>query len=221
MDSYTLLLYAHLLLFVFWLGTDVGVFALALALKRRTYSYEQRALMMRMSLTIDMAPRMAMITISPVGLHLADRAGLVQIPGALFVLIWGLAIMWMAGEWTAFRRMGRPDAVRVYIINGIFMAIFCLSLVGLGISSVTSGWPIVFPWLALKVLLAGLVFLVSIMMAVFYAPLEGIFERMAAEGSSDALEAEIRSQVNKGAIFTVILFLLLATIAFLGLAKPG
>jgi len=220
MDGYALLLYMHLLLFVYWLGADVGVFALALALKRRTYSCEQRVLLMRMSLTIDMVPRMAMIAVSPIGLHLADQAGLIEIPGALFVLIWGLAISWMVGEWVAFRRMGRPDAVRIYIVNGIFMTIFCFSLIGLGISSVVSGWPIVFPWLALKALLAGLVFLVSIMMAVFYAPLEGIFARMATEGSTDAIEAEVRSQVNKGALFTVILFLLLATIAFLGLAKP-
>jgi hypothetical protein len=83
-----------------------------------------------------------------------------------------------------------------------------------------NGWPFAPVWLALKVLLAGMLFLVSIMMAVFYAPLEGIFDRMATEGSNDAIEAEVRSQVNKGAVFTVLLFVLLASIAFLGLAKP-
>ncbi len=220
MDGYTILLFIHLLLFVYWLGADVGVFALALALKNRDYSYEQRTVMMRMSLTIDMVPRMAMITVAPVGLQLARLSGLVEIPGFLMTLVWVVAIPWMIGEWVAFRRMGQPSAVRVYIINGIFMTIFCFTLVGFGIASLVNGSPFAPVWLALKVLLAGLLFLVSIMMAVFYAPLEGIFERMAIEGSGDAIEAEVRSQVNKGAFFTVLLFVLLASIAFLGLSKP-
>jgi hypothetical protein len=158
--------------------------------------------------------------VAPVGLQLARLSGLVEIPGFLMTLVWVVAIPWMIGEWVAFRRMGQPSAVRVYIINGIFMTIFCFTLVGFGIASLVNGSPFAPVWLALKVLLAGLLFLVSIMMAVFYAPLEGIFERMAIEGSGDAIEAEVRSQVNKGAFFTVLLFVLLASIAFLGLSKP-
>jgi hypothetical protein len=126
----------------------------------------------------------------------------------------------MIGEWIAFRRMGQPSAVRVYIINGVFMTLFCFALIGFGVASLVNGWPFAPVWLALKVLLAGVLFLVSIMMAVFYAPLEGIFERMGKEGSSAAIEKEVRTQVNRGAVVTVLLFLLLAVIAFLGLSKP-
>jgi hypothetical protein len=220
MDAYALLLYAHLLLFVYWLGADVGVFGLALALKNRAYSIDQRKLLMRLSLTIDMVPRMAMIAISPVGLHLASRSGLFDVPRWLFPAVWTIAVAWMIGEWIAFRRMGKPEAVRVYIVNGIFMMIFCLAWTGFGVSSLISGWPFAPSWLAVKVLIAGLIFLTSIMMAVFYAPIEAIIDRMETEGSSDEIEARIRSQVNKGGFFTVLLFVLLATNAFLGQAKP-
>jgi hypothetical protein len=220
MDAYALLLYSHLLLFVYWLGADVGVFGLALGLKNKNYSFEQRKLMMRLSLTIDMVPRMAMIAISPVGLHLASRSGYVDVPGWLFPVIWIVAVAWMIGEWLAFRLMGKPEAVRFYIVNGVFMILFCLGLTGFGIASLVGGWPIEQTWLALKMLIAGLVFLTSIMMAVFYAPIEAIFDRMETEGSSDAIEAEICSQVNKGGFFTVLLFVLLAANAFLGQAKP-
>jgi hypothetical protein len=34
------------------------------------------------------------------------------------------------------------------------------------------------------------------------------------------MEARLRTQVNRGSVVTVILFLLLASIAFLGQAKP-
>jgi hypothetical protein len=218
--EYSVLLYIHLLLFVYWLGADLGVFALALALKNRKYNHAQRVLLMRMSLAIDMGPRMAMIAIAPVGLHLATLSGLVTLPDWVFGLAWLVAMMWIAGEWFAFLRMGQPVAVKIYIFNGILMVLVCLTCTGFGIASLLNGWPFVPVWLALKVFLFGMVFLVSIMMAIFYAPLEGILKRLGEKGSSDAIEAQIRSQVNKGAVFTVLLFVLLASIGFLGVAKP-
>ena len=220
MDAYSLLLYLHLLLFVYWLGADVGVFALALALKNPDYSVEQRTLMMRLSLTIDMVPRMAMITVSPVGLHLAARSGLVNVPGWLFAVIWTLAVVWMVGEWLAFRRLGRPAAVPFYIFNGVLMLIACLGWLGFGVASLINDAPFMATWLALKVTLVGGVFLVSTLMAVFYAPVEALLERLRQEGSSAELEARIGSQVNRGAFWTVTLFVMLATIGFLGLTKP-
>ncbi len=220
MDSYSILLYVHLLLFVYWLGADVGVFGLALGLKNAAYSCEQRMLMMRLSLTFDMVPRMAMIAVSPVGLHLASRRGQVNVPDWLFGAIWALAVVWIIGEWLAFRRMGRPEAVRFYIVNGVLMMIACFGWLGSGITSIISGTPFMTQWLAVKVALAGAVFLVSTMMAVFYAPTEGILKQIQAEGGSETLEAKLRSQINKGAFWTVLLFVLLAAIGFLGLAKP-
>ncbi len=220
MDSYSLLLYTHLLLFVYWLGADVGVFGLALGLKNSTYSCEQRMLMMRQSLTFDMVPRMAMIVVSPVGLHLAARSGLVAVPDWLFAVIWFLVVTWIIGEWLAFRRMGKPEAVRFYIANGVIMMTACFGWLGYGIASMISGAPFMAQWLAVKVTLAGAVFLVSTMMAVFYAPIEGILQQMQTDGSSAALETKLKSQVNRGAFWTVLLFVLLAVIGFLGLVKP-
>jgi hypothetical protein len=165
-------------------------------------------------------PRMAMIAVSPVGLHLASRSGLVAVPDWLFAMIWVLAVAWIVGEWLANRRMGKPEAVRFYIANGVIKMIACFGWLGFGIASIINGTPFLEPWLALKVTLAGAVFLVSTMMAVFYAPIEAILQKMQVEGSSEDIETALRKQVNRGAFWTVLLFVLLATIAFLGLVKP-
>jgi hypothetical protein len=220
MDSYTLLLYLHVLLFVYWLGADLGVLALALALKNSAYSYEQRSLLMRMSLTIDMVPRVAFATIAPVGLGLAGQLGLVSIPDVVTTLIWLLAAAWVLGEILAFRNMGKPIAMRFYMATGTIMLIACLGFTGYGLKSLVSGAPFLAVWLSLKVFLFGMVFLVSILMAVFYAPIEGILEKLREQGSTPEIEADICSHVNRGAFFTVVLFVLLATMGFLGLAKP-
>ncbi|MGI9309055.1 MAG: hypothetical protein ACR2P6_07325, partial [Gammaproteobacteria bacterium] len=167
-----------------------------------------------------MIPRVAFATIAPVGLELASRLGLVILPGAVSAFIWLLAVLWIVGEILAFRNMGKPVAMRFYIGTGTIMLIACVGFTGYGLKSLLSGTPFLAMWLSLKVFLFGMVFLVSIMMAVFYAPIEGILERMKEEGGTPEIEADLRSHVNKGAFFTVVLFLLLASMGFLGLAKP-
>ena len=219
-DSYQLWLYAHVLMFVYWLGADLGVFTLALALRNRNYSLEQRKLLMRMSLLIDLTPRACMALIAPTGLVLAEKLGLVTVPGWLTIVLWLAAFLWICGEIVAFRNMGSPLMVRIYMCTAaLFVAVF-LSGSWYGWQSLISGAPFVAGWLGLKVLLFGLIFLISSLMAVFYAPIGGIFERMEAEGCTDELEFQLRTQVNRGAVVTIILFLLLASMAFLGLAKP-
>ncbi|HJP04262.1 MAG: hypothetical protein CL799_13565 [Chromatiales bacterium] len=221
MDSYQVWLYLHVLMFVYWLGADLGVFTLALAIRNPNYSVEQRILLMRMSLLIDMTPRAAMALIAPVGLVLGESLGLVSVPGWLNAVIWVIAFAWIAGEIVAFRNMGTQLMVRIYMGTGTLFVCIFLACTWFGIQSLRFGEPFATNWLALKVLLFGQVFLVSALMALFYAPVEAIFRQMEITGSSPELEARVRTQVNRGAIVTVVLFLLLATIAFLGQAKPG
>ena len=93
---------------------------------------------------------MAMITITPVGLHLASRSGLVDVPDFVFPVVWLAAVIWMAGEWLAFRRMGRPEAVRFYIVNGVLMLLTCLALLGFGIASIVGDGPFSTMWARLQ-----------------------------------------------------------------------
>ncbi|MGI9290339.1 MAG: hypothetical protein ACR2QG_03570 [Gammaproteobacteria bacterium] len=101
----------------------------------------------------------------------------------------------------------------------MFVVVF-IACTWFGLQSLRTGEPFMAPWLALKVLLFGQVFLVSSLMAVFYAPIEGILNTMQASGSSPELESRLCRQVNRGAVVTITLFLLLASMAFLGQAKP-
>jgi hypothetical protein len=220
MDTYQIWLYAHVLMFVYWLGADLGVFTLALALKNPAYSVEQRVLLMRMSLLSDMTPRAAMALIAPVGLHLAESLGLVNVADWLQSLIWVVAFCWIVGEIVAFRNMGKPIMMRIYMGTGTLFAIIFLSCTWYGIQSLRLGEPFMANWLAIKVLLFGQVFLISSLMALFYAPVEAILQQMQADGSTPELEKRLCRQVNRGATVTVVLFLLLATIAFMGQAKP-
>jgi hypothetical protein len=144
----------------------------------------------------------------------------VSVPGWLTSLIWIVAFCWIVGEIVAFRNMGKPIMMRIYMGTGSLFVIVFLSCTWYGIQSLRLGEPFMANWLAIKVLLFGQVFLISSLMALFYAPVEAILQKMQAGGSTPELEMRLCKQVNRGAVVTVVLFLLLATIAFMGQAKP-
>lgn len=66
--------------------------------------------------------------------------------------------------------MGSPLMVRIYMCTGALFAAVFLRGIGYGWQSLISGTPFAAGWLGLKVLLCGLIFLVSSLLAVFYAP---------------------------------------------------
>ena len=49
MTAYQFWLFVHLLLFVYWLGADLGVLVLAKKVKDRSLPFEQRALLIQMA----------------------------------------------------------------------------------------------------------------------------------------------------------------------------
>ncbi len=220
MDIYSVLLFAHVICVIYWMGASLGVLTLAFALKNRNYTYEQRRMLIRLSLDIDVPPRIAMVIIAPIGLHMASMSGLVSVSTAVMLMIWAAVIVWLGGEYLTHGREHEPFAVKVYITIGVIMAAACLSLVGLGIYSLTSDWPFTQVWLALKALLLGLVFLVSISMSRYYAPLVNVVERMKTEGRTDDIESSICFYVNRGAVGSVALIFLWASIVYLGVNKP-
>ena len=58
MIEHQLWVFVHILLFVYWLGGDLGVFLLAKAAKRPDLSFAERAFALRMAIMIDLVPRL-------------------------------------------------------------------------------------------------------------------------------------------------------------------
>ena len=74
--AYPALVYAHLLLFVLWLGADVGVFVLGQHFrKRERWSLDQRIALLTLLVTVDMVPRSAWALMVPLSLSVVASGG--------------------------------------------------------------------------------------------------------------------------------------------------
>lgn len=220
MDGLSLLRFAHVLCAIYWMGTSLGVLGITLAMRNSNFDYEQRRMLTRLSLDIDVPPRIAMVIITPLGLHLASMLGLLAISTPVFVLAWACVVVWLGGEYMTHGRETEPFAVKVYITIGVIMAGACLSLLGYGIYALMNDWPFRQGWLAMKATLLGLVFLVSITMARYYAPLVNVVERMKTEGSTEEIETQIRFYMDRGLMGSGVLVFLWAAIVYMAVNKP-
>ncbi len=99
---YQILVYIHLLLFVLWLGADVGVFMLGQHFRKRAqYDLPQRLVLLQLFVNLDMVPRSAWALMVPVTLTMVDAGGWWDLPGWALVLAWVVGGVWLWLVWDA------------------------------------------------------------------------------------------------------------------------
>jgi hypothetical protein len=219
-DSYQLLVYVHLLLFVFWLGADVGVFILGQHFRRRSYSLPERLTILKLLVITDMVPRTAWALMVPVSITLASLGSWMAAPPALIWATWFVAAFWLWLVWDAHLHDQTPRAARNRRIEFWLKAALTAGYLFLGIESLLTAHPIAEPWLALKALLFGLIFAAAIMIDVAFRPVGPLLGRLLAEGSSDATEVPLLRVMNRTRLWVWAVYALLFATAFLGNVKP-
>ncbi len=219
--AYRSLVFLHLLLFVLWLGGDVGVFVLGQHFrKRRIYSLDQRLALLKLLVAVDMGPRTAWALMVPLSLSVATAGGWAVLPGTLVAAAWIAGGAWLWLVWDSHTHDQTPRAARNRRIEtGIKVAITAFYL-WLGLASLTTGAPISPPWLAWKALLFGAIFLAAIMIDVAFKPVGALLGALISQGSSDATELPLRRTMDRTRIWVLLVYLLLLVTAWLGVAKP-
>lgn len=220
MDTHALWAYLHILLFVYWLGADVGLWLAMAFVKNPRLSFETRATLIRLAFYIDIFPRVTFALILPVGMQLARNLDLYPIGDGLLAAGWTLGILWAALHIAVILRKGTALARQLTQFNKAYEAVMGLLFVGIGALSLASGGPIDAPWFALKLLLFGLIFWVILGIDTVFQPFTTIL-RMGPTGSTPVQEALVTRMTNQTMSWAGLLYLLIAAVAFLGRVKPS
>ncbi len=219
--SYGIWKFLHILLLVYWLGADLGVFILARAARRADLSFDQRALLLKYGMIIDQLPRVCLALMLPVSLHLVDSAGYGEVPPVLFLLGWAVSAAWLWLLYALGKSEGTPRQQQLGAVNLAGQGVFGLVVTVAGLALLLGYGPHIAPWLALKVLLFGLIFFCAIMIDVEFRPMGPAFVRLATEGSKPEIEALITRTVDRAVWWVLAIYALVIAITFLGAVKPG
>lgn len=221
MGDYILWKYAHLLMFVFWLGTDMGVFIAARRAVDPKLPFATRALLLHLALRIELLPRTMWKAALPLGVTLSREVGLLPLDLTGLLLVWAGSLAWwgisMTGAWYYDRplghRLGRlTDALTVAVGVGVII-LAVTSALGHGPVSAHTGW------LHWKIGLYGLINLMVVLMLRTFDPMGAAFGSLAAEGSTPATEAIIARTMMHSSIVIWATYGLIALVAFIGTAK--
>lgn len=218
--AYPTLVYVHLLLFVMWLGADVGVFLLGQHFrKRHLYTLDQRIALLKLLVLIDMTPRTAWALMVPLSLSVSAAGGWWEVPGWLIAAAWGIGGLWLWLVWDAHRHDQTPRAARNRRVESWIRYLLAAFFLWLGFESLIEGWPIAAGWLAWKALLFGLIFVAAIMIDISFKPVGAQLGAVLSQGSSDETEVPLRRTMDRTRLWVWATYLLLVATSYLGVTK--
>jgi hypothetical protein len=219
--TYQLLVYLHLLLFVLWLGADVGVFLLGQHFRKRNiYTLEQRIALLKLLVLVDMTPRSAWALMVPLSLSVVDSGGYWDVPTWLVVLAWAVGAFWLWLVWDSHWHDQTPRAARNRKVEGWLRWIVGGFYLWLGAQSLLVDAPLSPDWLAWKALLFGFIFVAAIMIDLTFKPVGAQLGAVLEKGSSDETEIPLLRTMNRTRIWVWTVYALLLVTAFLGNVKP-
>lgn len=218
-DTHLLWAYVHIVLFVYWLGADVGLYLVMVFVKNPALSFETRATLIRLAFYIDLFPRVCFALLLPVGMHLTRNLGLYPIADGLLAAGWVAGGLWSALHVAVVKYKGTAFARSLLQANKLYELVLGGFFVGVGSWSLLMGTPIEAGWLALKLLLFGVIFWIILGIDTVFQPFTTIL-RMGPNGSTPAAEARVTRATNLTMAWAVLLYLAILTVAFLGKVKP-
>ena len=219
--SHNFWLLLHVLLLVFWLGTDVGVLLSAWVTKNKNLSTETRQKILGIGMQLDMFPRTALTLMLPTGMHLAIGTGQVSFSSSTIALVWIFSLVWLAATWIRYLNEGKPIgmlATKACILIDVIVMVVCGSI---AISSFGGGGLVASDWLASKILIFGLIALTTIALEFLFLPGVIAFIGIINEGSTPEREATYSKSINITIVSVLVIYALVILAAWIGISKTG
>jgi hypothetical protein len=221
MDWHTFLIFIHVMLLVFWLGTDVGVFVLGKFAQNPTYTTDQRLLLLQVAMILDMFPRVCMVLIVPTGFQLAVQIAAINPASYVVPVVWLFSGIWLAIVLTGMFKNGQSAGLKAKAIEKWIHYLLIPLGAWAGLASLYSGAPIVMQWLAAKVLFYVLIVIFALLLEHVFNPAAQAFMQLAEEGSSDELEHRIRKGMDKTYVWVLAIYAAVILSAYFGVSQPG
>lgn len=220
-DPYLVLVYLHILMFVYWLGGDLGVFVSARYVADRTLSLEERFRFLHVLLVCDMGPRTALILILPIGFEMARILGVLPVSPAITGAIWLFGLAWLAVNWWMFKNERHPATPRIKQGDIYVRYVVMAAMAALGLYSLVNETPVIARWLAAKMFLFACVMMLGVYLRAEVKQWIVGFGMVRQGGeAADKGNTIIENAQRRARRAALVLWFGVALIAFLGVTKP-
>ena len=218
--SHAVVKYIHVLLFVYWLGADAGVYYSSGFVINTKLSRDARLTAFRIFVNLDMLPRYCLALMLTIGGILSEFVGY-EHPIWQMIAIVALGPTWVWVVYMVHAREGTVFGKRLAIGDYYFRLFMIFALIGSVVYHWTTGPLRPFPWLAAKLLIFSFLIFCGFMIRRNLPPFIEGFKIMAAT----AVTAESDRKMHDGLMacrpYVWAIWAGVALSAFLGVWKPG
>jgi hypothetical protein len=219
MSGVASLVYVHILLMVFWLGTDIGVFVAGLRFMDARRPLAERAAVINLGMVIDRYPRICFVLMLPVGLQIAFLLRLLPISAAYLGLVWAVSAVWLC---CVIAGMILAGTARVHawqrVEKGILLGA-AIALIAFGLAA-WAGTILLPGWLAAKLALYGAMCLFALLLDRSFGPVFIAFGAISTDGSTPEREAALRRPMIRTYVWVLAIYAAVLVSGFLGTVRP-
>ena len=219
MAEYEIWKFLHICMFVFWLGTDVGVMLCSKKSTDPNLGVAARFQMLEMALKIELLPRVMWVMALPFGVQLSKTMGYIDPSSITLTMMWLFTLAWLVINVGGAANLNEPWGQQLSKINRFIVASLGVGLIIVAVSSFMGYGPYEANSVALKVGLYGLVNLTILGIEIAFFPLGLAYERLAAEGSSPEIESSISGGMDLTLRWVHATYILIFITAFIGATK--
>jgi len=235
MNAYAALVAVHVLLLVFWLGTDMGVFFGSFRLRDPRLSVEARLAIARLTSLLDMGPRTGVILSVPTGLTLAYAGGWARqelLGPAVLAVVWVVSLVWLALVWRYFLIQQRAATGTLPAGDAAFLrfwkrfdvwwrAVFATAIGLATVGAILGRGLLGAVWLDWKVALFGFVLVCGVGIRLAADDLPLAMGELARSGSTPEREGRIARALGRAYPWVLAIYLTVVAMAYLSFAKPA
>lgn len=225
-NAYSAALFLHILLFVYWLGGDLGTFYSSRFIIRSEHSPEARAVAAKIMHGTDLAPRICIVLFLPSGVSLMKAGPLGDeffAPAWLIALMWAGSLIWLYIAVTDYRGSSPSRFYQVadlwirYVLVASLLAIAAYTIV----VSEPFGVDTNPKWLGAKVAAYALCILMGVLIRRELKPFGPAFGKLMTTGSTPEVEKDIVGSIKRCEPYVFAIYALVLIAAILGVVKPG
>ena len=210
----------HLLLFVYWLGGDIGVFYSSGFATNQKLSREARETAGKIMLNLDLIPRLCLSLMLTVGGILTEYYG-IEHPTWQWIGIILLGPIWFSALVYIHFNEGTELVKKMTKIDYIFRWIMVFTIIASVAYGFLSDRLDSEPWIGLKLILfAALIFCGIMIRKNIGGFIKGI-HNIVNDNINDADDVAMTKSLSKARMFGITIWILLLVEAGIGVVKPG
>jgi len=217
MIEITLLKFIHLILFVYWLGGDLGVFYSSKYIVKSELSVEARQTAAKIMFWLDQCPKICMTMILPVGIHLAAAMGYLSLNGTAITMIWIICLLWLTNVNAIHLTKNKFIKKQLEGIDFWFRTLLIIVLAGLSIYALLTDKLIPANWVAVKILSFAALVACGLIIRILLRPFIPVFVKLLSEGASVEGDETMRQSLHRCRYFVVLIWIILLFNAAIGI----